>query len=61
MKSNALKTTVAAALALTVTAAFAAESKIGTVMKAVMKGDNSTYKTVCLGKGTDEDVKKLQR
>ena len=28
-------------------------------MKTVMKGDTSTYKTVCLGTGTDADAKKL--
>ena len=59
MKSTLIKTTAGAALALAVTAAFAAESKIGTIMKTVMKGDTSTYKTVCLGKGTEGDAKKL--
>jgi hypothetical protein len=59
MKPTLFKSVFAAALALAVTAAFAAESKIGTVMKTVMKGDNSTYKTVCLGKGTEADAQKL--
>ena len=59
MKTNLIKSAAGAALALAVTAAFAAESKIGTIMKTVMKGDTSTYKTVCLGKGTDADTQKL--
>jgi hypothetical protein len=59
MKFTPLKSTVVAVLALAVTAAFAAESKIGTIMKTVMKGENSTYKMVCLGKGTDADAQKL--
>src|SRR4051812_1588479 len=38
----------------------AAEDKaIENVMKAVMKGDKSTYKVVTSGSGTDADAKKL--
>lgn len=56
---NTVILTAAAVLALAATTVFAAESKIGTIMKTVMKGDTSTYKTVCLGKGTDADAQKL--
>ena len=61
MKPTIIKTTLTTALAFAVTAtvAFAAGSKIGAVMKTVMKGDTSTYKLVATGKGTDADVKKL--
>ena len=47
--------------ALAITATFAqAESKvIETVMKESMKGDNSLYKKVALGKGSDADAAKL--
>lgn len=54
-----LITTSIAALALAATLAYAAESKINDIMKATMKGDNSLYKKVATGKGTEEDAKKL--
>jgi len=59
MKLTIITSIAAAALAFAVTVAVAAESKISTVMKTVMKGDNSTYKAVCLGKGSDADAQKL--
>ena len=63
MKSNVIKTALCTLLALgtTATLAFAAESKINNVMKAVMKGDTSTYKLVCTGKGTPADAEKLAK
>ena len=52
--------TAVSALALLITASFAqAEGKIETVMKESMKGDNSLYKKVALGNGTDADAAKL--
>jgi hypothetical protein len=59
MKSLRSKLVFSAILAVAATAVYAVESKIGGVMKTVMKGDTSTYKTVCLGQGTDADARKL--
>ena len=61
MKLTVSKILLCTALALGIasTAVFAADSKISTVMKTVMKGDNSTYKTVATGKGTPADAAKL--
>lgn len=59
MKPALVVTRIAAIFLLAVAGASAADSKISTVMKTVMKGDNSTYKKVCLGTGTDADVQKL--
>jgi len=43
----------------TATVVYAAESKIGEVMKNNFKGDSSTFKAVSTGKGTDADAAKL--
>jgi alkylated DNA nucleotide flippase Atl1 len=61
MKPSASKILLCAALVLGIasTAVFAADSKISTIMKTVMKGDNSTYKAVATGKGSPADATKL--
>lgn len=59
MKSNYLRTAVVVALFAASSVVFAAETKIGKVMKESMKGESSLYKTVALGKGTDADAAKL--
>ena len=58
-KNNILKTGVCiAALALSMNVS-GADTKIDTVMKEAMKGENSLYKKVALGKGSDADAQKL--
>ena len=59
MKLRLNKTTVGIALAALATAVYAAESKIGSIMKDNFKGDSSTFKMVATGKGTDADAQKL--
>jgi hypothetical protein len=61
MKSSASKILLCAALSLGIatTAVFAADSKISTIMKNAMKGDNSIYKKVATGKGAPGDATKL--
>ncbi len=59
MKYRISKTTLGVFLAVVATAVYAAESKIGAVMKDNFKGDSSTFKTVATGKGTDADAQKL--
>lgn len=59
MKIPTLRSAVCT-LALVATASLAqAETKIETMMKDSMKGENSLYKKVALGKGTDADATKL--
>lgn len=41
------------------TVVYAAESKIGSIMKDNFKGDSSTFKSVSTGKGSDADAAKL--
>ena len=60
MKNTIRKTaTVALALLVTASLGFAAESKIGDMMKKSMKGETSLYKQVSLGKASDADAQKL--
>lgn len=59
MTSSIIRAVAVAVLVFAVAAAEAAESKISTVMKTVMKGDTSTYKKICLGTGSDADIQKL--
>jgi hypothetical protein len=51
--------TSTAVLALAASVVYAAESKIGGVMKNNFKGDTSTYKMVATGKGSEADAQKL--
>jgi cytochrome c556 len=59
MKISTLRSTLCL-VAFAATASLAqAETKIETMMKESMKGENSLYKKVALGKGTDADAAKL--
>ena len=56
MKTKLLMTAILAAL---VPLAYAAKPSVKDVMKAAMKGDDSLFKKVTGGTGTDADAKKL--
>jgi hypothetical protein len=53
------KTALGLTAVLVATVVYAAESKIGGIMKDNFKGDTSTFKLVSTGKGTDADAQKL--